>query len=342
MTLKTMNARMLTICCLLAAGISRAAPTPSMPKLQEVCQILSSNLAATSADALDQAAARGLVRELEPRVSMVAGGACGSNVAPLAEARVFDQSFAFFRVAAVTSNLPAAFRAAFHQMSETNKSRLKGLILDLRFAGGFDYAAAAQLADYFLSSDRPLLDWQSGSARATLKTDAITVPVAMLVNAQTSGAAEALAAALRDADAGLILGGQTAGQASVFREFPLRDGGRLRVAVAPVKFGAGKTLSGGLTPDIAINTSLEDDRAYLRDPFKMLHPPQFAKKDAAKALEERRVNEAELIREQGEDKEPDEISSRDAPDAPVMADPVLARALDLLKGLAVVQPNRPE
>ncbi len=365
MTLKTMKARKLIMCCFLAAGMSRADPAPSMPNFQEVCQILSTNLAGASADELDRAAAKGLIHELEPRASLVAGGAACSNVAPLAEARVFDNSFAYFRAAAVTSNLPAAFQSAYRKMTETNKSRIKGLVLDLRFAGGFDYAAAAQLADCFLSSGRPLLDWQSGSARATLKTGAITLPVAMLVNAKTAGAAEALAAALRDADVGLILGGQTAGAAGIFKEFPLRDGGKLRVAVAQVRFGAGKTLAGGLTPDIAINTSLEDDRAYLRDPFKMLHPPQVAQRDAAakEALEEPRLNEEELIREQREGEESEETIVSDTsepvmtdpdqrhslpplrlpgtPEAPVVADPALARALDLLKGLAVVQPNRP-
>jgi C-terminal processing protease CtpA/Prc len=232
-------------------------------------------------------------------------------------------------------------------MTETNKSKIKGLVLDLRFAGGFDYAAAAKLADSFLSSDRPLLDWQSGSAHATLKADAITLPVAILVNSQTAGAAEALAAVLRDADVGLILGGQSAGQASIFKEFPLRDGGKLRVAVAPVSFGAGKTLPHGVTPDIAIDTSLEDERAYLQDPFKVLHPPPVAKMDAAvkEIMDEPRMNEVELIREHRNGEAPDEISARNRPEvaqpAPVVADPALARALDLLIGLAVVQPNRP-
>ncbi len=338
-----MKTRNLIICLLLAAGTSRADPTPATPNFQEVYQILSTNLVGVSTNELNRAAVLGLIQQLEPRVSLVATEAGASNAAPLAGVRVFDQSFAYFHVAAVTSALPEAFRAAYNQMIATNK--IKALVLDLRFAGGFDYAAAAKLADCFLSSDRPLLDWQSGSAHATLKADAITIPVAILVNAQTAGAAEALAAALRDTDVGLILGGQTAGQASVFREFPLRDGGKLRVAVASVKFGSGKDLSQAVAPDIAINTSLNDERAYLQDPFKVLHPPPVAKADVAvKAdVEQPRLNEVELIRERRNEERPSDISARlDAPEAaPVVIDPALARALDLLKGLAVVQPNRP-
>jgi hypothetical protein len=346
-TLKKMKTRNLIICFFLAAGISRADPAHAMPNFQEVCQVLSTNLKGINADELDRDAVQGLIHQLGPRVSLVAADADSSNTAPLAEARVFDESFAYFRVAAVTANLPEAFRAAYHQMIETNKSKIKGLVLDLRFAGGLDYAAAAKLADSFLSSDHPLLDWQTGSAHATLKADAITVPVAILVNSQTAGAAEALAAVLRDTDVGLIVGGQTAGQASIFKEFPLRDGSKLRVAVAPVSFGAGKTLPHGVTPDIAINTSLEDERAYLEDPFKVLRPPAIAKTDAAakEIPEEPRMNEVELIREHNNGDAPDQTPARNTPDVaeppPVVADPALARSLDLLIGVAVVQPNRP-
>jgi len=342
-----MKTRNLIICIFLATGISRADPVLSMPNFQELCQILGTNLAGINAGELDRAAVQGLVHQLGPRVSLEEADAGSSSAFPVAEARVFDDSFAYFRVASVTANLPEAFRAAYHEMSVTNKSKIKGLVLDLRFAGGYDYAAAAKLADSFLSSDHPLLNWQTGSAHATLKADAITIPVAILVNSETAGAGEALAAVLRDNEVGLVLGGQTVGQASIFKEFPLRDGSKLRVAVAPVSFGAGKTLPHGVTPDIAVNTSLEDERAYLQDPFKILHPSLIAKMDAAaKAFaDEPRMNEVELIREHRDGDAPDQTPARNTPvvaePALVVADPALARALDLLIGLAVVQPTRP-
>jgi hypothetical protein len=332
--------------CFLAAGLSRAAAAPSAPSLQEVLQVLSTNLEGVNSTELDRAAALGLIHQLEPRVSLAAGEEASAKAAPVAEVCVFDKSFACIRVGAVTSSLPEAFRAAYQQMTETNHEKIKGLVLDLRFAGGFDFAAAAKLADCFLSSEHPLLDWQTGSAHATLKADAITIPVAILVNAQTVGAAEALAAVLRDTEVGLILGRQTSGQASVFKEFPLSNGSKLRVAVAPVSFGAGKTLPQGVTPDIALNTTLEDERAYLLDPYKILHLPEVVKTDAAKAApEEPRLNEVGLIRRHKNGDDTDEAPARNTPDvpepSPTVADPALARALDLLKGLAVVQPNRP-
>ena len=96
-------------------------------------------------------------------------------------------------------------------------------------------------------------------ARATRKDDAILVPVAILVNSQTSGAAEALAAVMREGAVGLIVGATTAGQASVFKEFPLSNGQKLRVAVARVSLAGGAALTQGIVPDIPVEANLADE-----------------------------------------------------------------------------------
>jgi hypothetical protein len=373
----TMKTRSVIFCLFLAALVCRADPGNSEPGFDEVYQVLGTNLAGVTPDELNRAAVQGLLDQLAPRVTLLRAPAgaqsAASNPAPLAQTRVFDQSLAYFRVASVNSKLPGAFRDAYRALNETNGEKIKGIVLDLRFAGGGDYQAAAETADCFVNSDEPLLDWQQGSARATKKSDAILAPVAVLINSQTTGAAETLAAVLREAGVGLILGGATAGQANVFKEFPLSNGDKLRVAIAGVVVGDGKVLTNGVAPDISIGASLEDERAYLQDPYsdlhpaglpqgadgetqetevgpsKRLHPADLTQADGGKvsASEARpRFNEAELVREHNAGQDTDD-ESEDAgpilaePSPPVLTDPVLARALDLLKGLAVVEPNRP-
>jgi carboxyl-terminal processing protease len=302
---------------------------------------------------LNRAAVQGLLERLAPRVTLVSAPADGqyspSNPAPLAQTRVFDQSFAYFRVASVNNKLPGAFRDAYRAIKQTNGGKIRGVVLDLRFGDGADYKAAANTADCFINSDQPLLDWQQGSATASKKTDAILAPVAILINSQTTGAAEALAAVLREAGVGLILGSVTAGQASVFKEFPLSNGDKLRVAVAGVIVGEGKALTNGVAPDIEIKTSLQDERAYLQDPYKDLQPAELAQAGTGtnSPPEPRpRFNEAELVREHSAGEDADNESEDAGPmlaePAPsAVADPTLARALDLLKSLAVMEPNRP-
>lgn len=342
----TLKTRTLFICFLLTAAVAQAAPE----KFDEVYQLLRQNLQGVSPAELDNAAVKGLLAELRGQAMLVEAASTNAAGHLLSKVTVFDHSYAYFRVGTVEEGLALKLRAAFDDLVKTNKTKVKGVILDLRFASGDDYAAAAKAADCFLNSAQPLLEWDGGAARATKKDDAISVPVAVLVNSQTSGAAEALAAALREANTGLILGEATAGQANIFKDFPLRDGAKLRVAVGQVKLGNGNVLSHGVKPDIMVDESVADARAYMADPYKVLHPeaPRPETASATNDTPHRPTNEAELVRERAAGQSDDEDSSvmkrvsvTDEPAPPVIADTVLARALDLLKGLAVLQQSHP-
>ncbi len=322
--------------------------------------MLRSNLDGVSQADLDRAAVKGLLEQFPGQAMLEASSstAIPSASDTLSKVALYDDSYAYFHIGRVEGNLAEKLRAAYDGLARTNTAKIKGVILDLRFAAGNDYAAAAAAADCFLNSEQPLLEWGTGSARATKKTNAIAAPVAILVNSQTAGAAESLAAALREAEIGLILGGTTAGQANIFKEFSLGNGEKLRIATAQIKLGNGTVLARGLKPDIAVETSLADERAYLEDPYRILHPPAPAKNDSSTTSNRastnqpahRPTNEAELVRERraGEtlDDDSDEMSPQiiaapEEPAPPVIADTALARALDLLKGLAVIQQSHP-
>ena len=175
-----MKTRNLIFCLFLAAMVSQAAAGNSLPKFDEVYQVLGTNLTGVTPEDLNRAAVQGLLDQLAPRVTLVSAAAGGqstaSDPAPMAQTRVFDQSFAYFRVASVNSKLPEAFRDAYRAINETNGGKIKGIVLDLRFADGADYEAAAKTADCFINADQPLLDWLQGSARSGKKTDAILAP----------------------------------------------------------------------------------------------------------------------------------------------------------------------
>lgn len=355
-----MNTRNIVFCFLLAATVGRAAPTGTPPKFDEVYQLLRSNLDGVSQADLDHAAVKGLLEQFPGQVTLEEsnGAAIPPATNPLSKVAVYDESYAYLRIGSVEPGLAEKLRAACQDVVRTNKSKIKGVILDLRFAGGNDYAAAAAAADCFLNSEQPLLDWGTGSAHATRKTNAIAGPVAILVNSQTAGSAEALAAALREADIGLMLGGSTAGKANIFKDFSLSNGEKLRIASSEIKLGNGTALARGLKPDIAVEESLVDEKSHLEDPYKILHPPAPARNLSAAESNlsttnepaHHPTNEAELVRERRTGETPDDdsvatssplIAAPEEPAAPVIADAALARALDLLKGLAVLQQSHP-
>src|SRR5262249_7765714 len=140
--------------------------------------------------------------------------------------------------------------------------------------------------------------------------DAISLPVATLVNGSTAGAAEALAAVLRETGTALILGSKTAGQAMIAQEYPLKEGGRLRIAISPIQLGDGSAVMlDGVKPDISVTVSPEDERQYYADAFKELPRPNLLATSGQGQLNaanptnrnrRARFNEAELVRERRE------------------------------------------
>jgi hypothetical protein len=307
---------------------------------------------------LNRAAVAGMLEQLKTGVMLSGVGLAGDEESArpaLGQSLIYDDCYAYFRVQRVETNLAAELMAAYRDMVATNKSKIKGVILDLRYAGGADFAAAAAAADCFLNADQPLLECEGLVARSTRKDNAITVPLATLINAQTSEAAEGVAAVLRETSTGLLLGSQSAGRASLFKEFPLAGGGKLRIAVGEIKLGDGTVFSGGVKPDIQVKTTAEEERAYWEHPYQI--PGLVAKTNMAgtnlAAVQAqtnsgvfRRFDEAELVREQREGADLEAEFSGNSrfqtdPNLRVVRDPSLARALDLLKGLAVMQPGRP-
>jgi hypothetical protein len=330
---------------------AEAAATRAAPEFQEVQSLIRKHLVGINDTELNRAAVEGLISELGPKVSLVTNSASGSSAAdvPLvAKSIVFDDTIAYVRINRVADGLANAVREACGQLSSTNK--LKGLVLDLRYAGGDDYASAAAVADLFARKAQPLLNWGSGVAQSKEKSEALISPVAVLVNRQTAGAAEALAAVLRETGNALLLGNTTAGQAMIAQEFALKNGESLRIATAPVELGNGSALAGGVKPDIKIEVSSADEKKYYADAFRALAPntlmlnPTLSLTNQPSGTNQvsrrRPFNEAELVRERREGINPDAevaLGRAPEPEKPTVRDPALTRALDLLKGLAVVR-----
>jgi hypothetical protein len=327
--------------------------TNDLPHFQEILRLLRANLPNVNDEELNRAAVQGLLSRFYPRVILVTNDSPASPSAEtplISKATTYDKSYGYLRVAQVATGLAEQIRAEYEKLNSTNK--IKGLVLDLRFADGQDFTAAANAADKFLSKEQPLISWEGGSVSSTAKSDAIDVPVGVLIHGQTAGAAEALAAVLRETAGSVLIGARTAGQAHVFKEFNLTNGQRLRIATGQVQVAKGKTLSAnGVAPDIEVRVESEEEKAYFADAFGLPTRPLAALRatnappqSGSTNRDRRRVNEAELVRLQREGRTSDEddlaapgLLRTAEPSEPIVRDPALARALDLLKGLAIVE-----
>lgn len=346
----------MVLAVLLVGGPTARATGAEPPDFKEVSDLVRAHLKGMSEAELNRAAVQGLLAQLGHKASLVSESAESSiGSGPLvSKSAAFEAAFGYLRIGRVGNGLAKEIAAAYKQLSGTNQ--LKGLVLDLRFTDGQGYSAAGEAADLFLSTEQPLLDWGTGSFQSKAKTNAVRLPVAVLVNEKTEGAAEALAAVLRETGAGLVLGTNTAGEAVIAEEFPLKNGQRLRIATAGIRLGSGEVLSAhGVKPDIEVAVGAEEEKVFWADPFKELQATNLVVSATAVGTNEsangtnrpsrRRVTEADLVRErrEGASREPvatGTIAKVTEPETPVVRDPALARALDLLKGLAVVRQLR--
>ncbi len=346
--MKRISPARLSLLCVVALCQTTAPAETSAPlEYNEVREIIRAQLPGVTDAELDRGALEGLLHSVRGKVTVIGLKTnTASTSVNISKSFSLGEGIAYLRVANVREGLAASISAGVTAIGATNK--LTGLIFDLRFTGGDDYSAAAASVDLFLSEERPLLDSGNGVIKSTAKTNALSLPVTLLVNAETFGAAEALAEVMRDTGTGLILGNVTRGAAMTSREFTLKNGRKLRIADAPVKLGNGTVIAEkGVTPDILVTVSEADERAYMEDPFTILGgsvtTTNLSIASTNRTPRRVRLTEADLVRARREGIRLDEdlTPQRETePEKPYLRDPALARAVDLLKGLAVVRRAR--
>ena len=177
----------------LAAASLRCA-TRGAPTFDEVLGLLRAFVRFQS-EQLDRAAVEGLIGALHPRVMLVTNAAAPVLPAQLDQARVFEDNVGYLRVATVGAGLKALLVEAHRELTRTG--HIVGMVFDLRYAGGEDYAVIGEVAGLLVKAPAPLLDVDGQVIRVQTTDTLWELPVAVLVNRQTTGAAEALAAALR-------------------------------------------------------------------------------------------------------------------------------------------------
>ncbi len=137
-------------------------------------------------------------------------------------------------------------------------------------------------------------------------------PVVILVNGGTSGAAEVLAGALQAEGRGVLMGQKSFGCAFEEGTFTLKDGSVITLLTAAYRMPAGAEIQDkGLTPDIEVVS-------------------ETAETEAGRGRGEGEGEEFEIPDEKGEKG----LKGVKAPKGEQETDPVVQRAIDLIKGCA--------
>ncbi|MCX8155449.1 MAG: S41 family peptidase [Verrucomicrobiae bacterium] len=326
---------------LLAAGLAGAAG----PSLNELREVLLKHLEGVNPEMLDEAAVDGILRRFSNQVMLVTNAApraprsatADTNAPAVAQHRIFDDQYGYLRLTRLESETVDEITRALSELTSSNQ--LKGLVLDLRFAAGRDLAAAGRLAQWFVGRNRLLMEWKGQKITAPPEPAGNPGPLVVLINGQTKGAPEVLAAILREQITAVLIGSPTSGDTAEYREVTLANGQLLRLAVAAVTLGDGQPLKpGGVRPDILAAVSEREERAYLDNPFRL-------GEGGGDPASRPRLTEADLVRmkresSEGESPARPRPSTRPDPAAQLVRDPALARGLDLLKGLNLLKMGR--
>ncbi|HEV2319697.1 MAG TPA: hypothetical protein VGV18_08105 [Verrucomicrobiae bacterium] len=132
------------------------------------------------------------------------------------------------------------------------------------------------------------------------------LPLAILINAQTAGASAKLAEELREENTGLVFG----------------------------------SAADNFQPDIAIPTHPDDEKKFLNNPYAILPHTASAMDSDTNLLpfvDIDHTTEADLVREKIKDGDQDSSDHLPGPQKPSIHDPVLARGVDFIKGVAALR-----
>src|SRR5215472_5529935 len=145
--------------------------------------------------------------------------------------------------------------------------KVNDLILDLRATSATnDLSLATEFAKRFCPKGKPIFTMRkpTGHQDKVFSSDrepAFRGLIMVLADSDTTGVAEAIAAALRFYNKALVIGQPTAGRAAEYSDLPLPNGKGLRLAVAEMVSPEGRSLfPDGVKPDLPVEMSLSEKR----------------------------------------------------------------------------------
>ena len=135
------------------------------------------------------------------------------------------------------------------------------LLFDVRYNPGGYKRELVDVLNYLLP-EGPLFRSQYYDGREVVDSsdaDCLDVPMAVLVNGSSYSAAEFFAAAIREYDAGFVVGTQTCGKGYFQNTIKLPDGSAVGLSVGKYSTPNGVCLAdvGGLTPDVVVEVDDE-------------------------------------------------------------------------------------
>jgi carboxyl-terminal processing protease len=189
------------------------------------------------------------------------------SIPPVAD-KMLEDGIGYIKVDALTKGKAQEIAS---KIKSLEKSGAKKLVLDLRNTSDGEESEGIATANLFLNHGTITYLQGQKFPREAFNADpakaVTTLPVAVLVNKGTAGAAEIVAAAILENARGDVVGDKTFGDGSVQKTIDLPDGGALILSVAKYYSPSGKAIQEtAVTPNVLVaddtdNAISDDDDA---------------------------------------------------------------------------------
>ena len=175
------------------------------------------------------------------------------------EYEIRDDNIGYVYIADFEGNVVEEFDSA---VLELKKSKIKGLIIDLRSNPGGYVDYACQIADHFLPKGIVTYTVTKEGDRKDYLSDAYCwdIPLCVLVNGSTASASEIFCGAIQSMGKGVIIGTQTYGKGVVTLTHRYKeDNSAVTLTYANYYTPSGQSIHGkGITPDIVCEPAEEE------------------------------------------------------------------------------------
>ena len=225
----------------------------------------------------------------------------------------------YIRITSFNEQTDVGLNNTMKNLKQQAGNKLLGVILDLRNNPGGLLDQAVAVSDAFIDKGeivstrgRRAEDAQRYNARPG--DIAAGLPIAVLINGGSASASEIVAGALQDHHRAILLGTKTFGKGSVQTIIPLPGHGAMRLTTARYYTPSGRSIQAkGIDPDIVV------EAAKIEKPTEKGDKP---------------VKTSDVKKDDSGD-DPPEQSSVDPAVMGTAADYQLARAVDMLRGIAL-------
>ncbi|MES0372093.1 MAG: S41 family peptidase [Mariprofundaceae bacterium] len=239
--------------------------------------------------------------------------------------------YVYLRIAQFQEKTSDQLKKQFAELRKRSNGNLHGAILDLRNNPGGLLDQAVEVTDLFLD-EGGIVSTKSRVGRnmsfEAEKGDLLNgLPLVVLINNGSASASEIVSGSLQDNKRAVLMGTKTFGKGSVQRIVPLNDGTAFKLTTSLYYTPSGRSIQAtGIEPDITV----EQVVIKIEEKQKRI---SISERDLKGHLK----NGNGKAESKSEDKKASQEEMSDRMKERLTKDVQLQRALDLLKGLSVIQ-----